>query len=85
MHFWLVDVKSTVNVNGVDVAFDYMNTYYDEKRAIKEAELLTKDENVLEVSVHHWMLQEDGTQVHVEDNDYGVSFFFTNKNHREDK
>ena len=28
MYFWLVDVKSAVNVNGVDVAFDYINTYF---------------------------------------------------------
>lgn len=59
MDFWLLDVKSTVDVNGKDVAFDYINTYFEPNEAIKEAKLLSEDENVLEVSVHHWILKEE--------------------------
>ena len=58
MNFWLLDVKSTVVVNGTDVAFDYINTYYEKNDAIMEAKLLSMDDNVLEVSVHKWILKE---------------------------
>lgn len=84
MEFYLVDVKSTVNVNGVDVAFDYINTYYDSNEAIKEAKLLSMNEDVLEVFVHKWILREDGTQEHSNDNN-SIPYRFQNKNHREMK
>ena len=29
MDFWLLDVKSLINVNENDVCFDYINTYFD--------------------------------------------------------
>ena len=64
MKFYLVDVKSAVIVNGVEVAFDYMNTYYDPDKAIAEAELLRKNPDVLDVGVHEWILKEDGTDEH---------------------
>lgn len=84
MDFWLLDVKSTVVVNGKDVAFDYINTYYKMNTAIKEAKRLSKDENVLEVSVHHWILKEDGTEEHAENGDRSdVPYCFLNRNHRE--
>ena len=82
MEFWLLDVKSTVIVNGTDVAFDYINTYYEEKDAIMEAKLLSLDDNVLEVSVHKWILNEDGSQEHV-DGDDSIPYDFINKDHRE--
>ena len=41
MIFWLLQVNSTVNVNGSDVAFDYLNTFYEMADAIKEAKLLS--------------------------------------------
>ena len=69
MEFYLLDVKRTVKVNGVDVAFDYINTYYDFNEATKEAKLLSVAEGIVDVSVHKWILNEDGTQEHVEDND----------------
>ena len=81
MEFWLLDVKSTVNVNGTDVAFDYINTYYDKNEAIKEAKLLSMNDDVLYVSVHKWILLEDGSQEHSEDNDC-IPYSFQNKNHR---
>lgn len=84
MEFYLVDVKSTVNVNGVDIAFDYINTYYDSNEAIKEAKLLSMNEDVLEVSVHKWILGEDGAQEHSNDNN-SIPYHFQNKNHREIK
>lgn len=84
MEFYLLDVKSTVNVNGADVAFDYINTYYDSNEAIKEAKMLSLNEDVLDVSVHKWILKEDGTQEHSEDND-NIPYYFQNKNHREIK
>lgn len=85
MHFWLLDVKSTVIVNEKAVAFDYVNTYFEKNDAIKEAKLLSEDENVLEVSVHHWILNDDGTQEHVESNDWRdeVPYRFINMNHKE--
>ena len=82
MDFWLVDVKSTVNVNGVDVAFDYINTYLSLSEAIKEAKLLSENDDVLEVSVHKWILKEDGMQEHSEDDD-SIPYSFLNKDHRE--
>ena len=85
MNFWLLDVKSTVVVNGTDVAFDYINTYYEKNDAIMEAKLLSMDDNVLEVSVHKWILKEDGTQEHADvatDND-AIPYRFLNKDHRE--
>lgn len=85
MEFYLVDVKSTVEVNGTDVAFDYINTYYDLDKAIEEAKELSKDDNVLDISVHKWILKEDGTQEHAEDYNHGIMYSFQNKNHREFK
>lgn len=84
MEFYLVDVKSTVNVKGVDIAFDYINTYYNLNEAIKEAKLLSMNEDVLDVSVHKWILKEDGTQKHSMDDD-SIPYHFQNKNHREFK
>lgn len=82
MGFWLLDVKSAVNVNGTDVAFDYINTYYDKNETIKEAKLLSMNEDVLDVSVHKWILLENGTQKHSEDDDC-IPYSFQNKDHRE--
>ena len=82
MDFWLMDAHSTVVVNGKDVAFDYINTYYDKNEAIKEAKLLSMNEDVLDVSVHKWILLEDGSQEHSEDDDC-IPYSFRNKDHRE--
>ena len=81
MKFFLVDVKSTINVNGKDVVFDYINTYLDFDSAMSEARTLTENDNVLSVSVHTWILNDDGTQEHTED----VSYIYINKTHREFK
>ena len=84
MDFWLLDVKSLINVNGNDVCFDYINTHFDFNEAIKEAKLLSEDNDVLEVSVHHWILKDDGTQEHAENEDNtDVPYYFLNRNHRE--
>ena len=82
MIFWLLAVQSTVTVNGKDVAFDYTNTYYEESDAIKEAKLLSENDDVLSVSVHKWILNEDGSQEHA-DGDDSVPYDFLNKDHRE--
>ena len=82
MIFWLLAVQSTVTVNGKDVAFDYTNTYYEESDAIKEAKLLSENDDVLSVSVHKWILNEDGSQEHV-DGDDSIPYSFLNKDHRE--
>ena len=82
MYFWLVDVKSAANVNGVDVAFDYINTYLSLSEAIKEAKLLSENDDILEVSVHKWILNEDGSQEHA-DGDDSIPYSFLNKDHRE--
>ena len=84
MEFYLLDVKNTINVNGNDVAFDYINTYFEANEAIKEAKLLAMNDDVLEVSVHKWILKEDGTQEHSED-DKNILFNYLNVDHREFK
>lgn len=84
MDFYLVDVKSTKGVGNEDIAFDYINTYLDIDKAIEEAKRLSEDDDTLEVSVHHWILKEDGRQEHVEDDGYGgILYLYQNKDHRE--
>ena len=89
MEFYDLHVLSTVNINGKDVAFDYNNTYTDLDDAMTKAEELTKDNNVLHVAIHRWLLKDDGTQEHSTD-DYingefrsCIPYSYTNKNHRE--
>lgn len=84
MDFWLLDVKSLINVSGKDVCFDYINTYYELNDAFQEAKLLSENEDVLEVSVHHWILKEDGTQEHAENGDKtDIPYYYLNRDHRE--
>ena len=83
MEFWLVDVKSTVKVNGKDVAMDYINTYFNRDVAIAEAQFLSLNEDVISIDVHKWILNEDGTHEHAEDSENGIYFMFLNHNHRE--
>ena len=53
-------------------------------KAIKEAKFLSEDEDVLDVSVHHWILKDDGTQEHAENGDKtDIPYSFLNINHRE--
>lgn len=82
MIFWLLAVQSTVTVNGKDVAFDYTNIYYEESDAIKEAKLLSENDDVLSVSVHKWILNEDGSQEHA-DGDDSIPYDFLNKDHKD--
>lgn len=82
--FYLVDVKSTISVNGKDVAFDYINTYLDLDKAISEAKTLTENDDVLSVSVHRWKINDDGTQEHAEGKD-NIPYSYINKTHREFK
>ena len=69
MEFYLLDVKRTVNVNGVDVAFDYINTYFHAVEAVKEAIYLSTLDEVVQVSVHKWFIDENGKQDHCEGSD----------------
>lgn len=69
MEYYLLDVKRTVKVNGVDVAFDYINTYYYSNEAIKEAMVLSMNEEILQVSVHKWFVNEKGKHDHCSDDD----------------
>lgn len=69
MDFWVIDVLSTVRVNGNDVAFDYINTYLDLNKAIAEAKEIANNPDVLKVAVHHWILNPDGSQEHAENKD----------------
>ena len=89
MEFYDLSVLTTININGKNVAFDYDNIYTDFDEAMTKAEELTKDNDVLHVAIHRWILKDDGTQEHAED-DYingvfrsSVPFDYTNKNHRE--
>lgn len=84
MDLYLVDIKSTKRVGNEDIAFDYINTYLDVDEAIKEAKRLSEDDDTLEVSVHHWILKEDGSQEHIEnDGCGGILYEFLNRDHRE--
>lgn len=65
--YYLLDVKRTVKVNGVDVAFDYINIYYNSIEAIKEAMVLSMDTKVVCVSVHRWFMDEKGKHTHGDD------------------
>lgn len=69
MKFYSVDVKSVKYVNGKKVAFDYINTILNKDKALQEAERLSKRKDTVAVSVHEWILEEDGTQKHSEDCD----------------
>ena len=89
MEFYDLSVLTTININGKYVAFDYDNIYTDFDEAMAKAEELTKDNDVLHVAIHRWILKDDGTQEHAED-DYingvfrsSIPFYYTNKNHRE--
>lgn len=89
MEFYSLDVQSTVNINGKDVAFDYNNTYLTLDEAIERAKIISQNDDTLHVAVHRWILKDDGTEHHAED-DYingvfrsSIPFSYTNKNHRE--
>lgn len=82
MEYYVVDVKSTRNVDGKDVAFDYCNTYYNENKANEEEKLLTFDNDIIAVDVFRWILKSDGTE-EIDWNYYG--FRWLNRNHRENK
>lgn len=78
MDFWLLNVKSTEEVDGEQLPFDYVNTYYDKDKANADAKELSKKKNILAVGVYHWILKADGTQERVESED---SYYFLNRNH----
>lgn len=78
MEYYLLDVKRTVKVNGVDVAFDYINTYYYSNEAIKEAMVLSMDEEVLHASVHKWFVDENGKHYHC-DGDGSILYRYEKK------
>ena len=67
MEYYLLDVKSTIDVNGAEVAFDYINTYFDPKKAVDEAIILSSKDNMICVSVHKWYVNEKGQHVHSDD------------------
>ena len=62
MDFYLVDVLSTITINGNDIAFDYINTYLDLDKAIEAAKEISENPDVLRVTVHHWVVNPDGSQ-----------------------
>ena len=66
MEYYLVDVKSVEFVNRKEVAFDYINTYYNYEEAYEKAIALTKDKKVVSVSLHKWVLLDNGGQEHRE-------------------
>lgn len=82
MEYYVVDVKSTRNVDGKDVAFDYCNIYYDENKTNEEAKLLTLDNDIIAVDVFRWILNSDGKE-EIDWSYYG--FRWLNRNHKEIK
>lgn len=86
-NFWLVDVKSTIDVGGGLVAFDYINTYHRYTDALEAGKKISKDPNVVAISIHRWVINADGSQDHAS-NDYGypdIPWEFINTNHIENK
>ena len=79
MEFYSLDVKSTVTLNGKDVAFDYDNTYLNYEDAHSEAEKLKTNNDVLCIYIHKWVLLPNGTQEHTNQ----IPYSYTNINHRE--
>lgn len=79
MEFYSLDVKSTVTINGKDIAFDYDNVYLNYEDAHSEAEKLKTNNDVLCVHIHKWVLLPDGTQEHTNQ----IPYSYTNTNHRE--
>lgn len=79
MYFYLVDVKSTVRVNGKDVAFDYINTYCKKNAAIREARALMRNPDVLDISIHKWKKFPNGEDDHTGE----IAFHYINQRHRE--
>lgn len=79
MEFYSLDVKSTVTLNGKDVAFDYDNTYLNYDDARSEAEKLKTNNDILCIHIHKWVLLPDGTQEHTNQ----ISYSYINTNHRE--
>lgn len=82
MEFWLVDVLSTITINGKDVAFDFINTHFTLDTALEEAKHLSKNNDVLRVQVHKWIKNADGSEEHAEGDD-SIPYSFDNENHRE--
>jgi len=77
MEYYLLDVKSIIYVNGAEVAFDYINTYFDPKKAVDEATILSSKDNVICVSVHKWYVNEKGRHTHSGDILYHYEKKFT--------
>ena len=69
IEYYLIDVKSEIKVGTVHTAFDYINTCLHFEEAIEKAKEISMNPDVLDVSVHKWVLKEDGTNEHSEDND----------------
>lgn len=66
MDFWLLYVRRLITINGKGVPFSYLNIYFDMSKADDEVNILSKCEDVLETTIYHWFLYEDGTQECVE-------------------
>ena len=79
MEYYMLDVKRTINVNGKVFAFDYINTYYYPNEAIKEAMVLSMNNDVLHVSVHRWFINENGVHTHDDGPDSGIIYRYEKK------
>ena len=64
------------------MALGYNDTDFSRSEAIKEAKLLSENDDVLEVSVHKWIMKDDGSQEHA-DGDDAIPYRFLDKDHRE--
>lgn len=85
-NFWLVDVKSTENIDGNLVAFDYINTCYRYSEALEMGRTLSKNANIVCISIHRWVLLADGTQEHAEVNGRpDIPWEYVNVDHPENK
>lgn len=76
MDYWLIDVVKEVSDKKETDEMSYLNTYFSEAEAIKEARLLTFDPTVIQVGVHHWIfnvsaMKRSGRDRHANDGENG--------------
>ncbi len=66
LKFYLVDVCSAIPVDGELIALNFCNTHFSPETALEEAKRLSKDPNVIKVSVHTWIKDANGEEYHAE-------------------
>ena len=61
MDFYAMEVRKIVNAYGKEVEFNYTNIYFNKNKAVRKAEKISKNENVLRVCILHCVVRDNGT------------------------